>query len=469
MQQEIWFQKYKILHLLGRGGTAEVYLAEHIKLNSYRAIKVISKNHPLYEQQRNEAFLLKNLKHSSIPNIYDIEEDEEGSYIVEQYIEGETLKEYVRQKGTLREDKILHFGIQLCDLIHYLHSIPRPIIYVDLKPENIILSGETLKLIDFGSAIYSDELTNRQKYCATVGYAAPELYRQDIVDERCDVYGIGILLYYMATGINLQNSLNEINHIDLVGNCSKQLKNVINHCLKFNPSERFASVDKLTRQLSALLQKNQFQNETSKTVKIAIAGAQARIGVTHFAFRLCNYYASRKIPVLYQERNHSGCVRSVRNRYDCVSVKEGIYELYGISMQPYEQSCKLNPIDFPIVIQDFGCLSKENLEDYLSADRKFIILGAKDWELEHSEDLLDMVAEYKDISYLFNFLKGRQFQQVMKSMKHRNVYRIPYEPDPFAKPLLKKDMDLFKELLGQAESVPGWKNSLFHRKRKGKL
>lgn len=101
MQQEIWFQKYKILHLLGKGGTAKVYLAEHIILNSYRAIKVISKQHPLYSFQRNEAFILKNLKHSCIPIIYDIEEDEEGSYIVEQYLEGKNLKEYVEERGAL--------------------------------------------------------------------------------------------------------------------------------------------------------------------------------------------------------------------------------------------------------------------------------------------------------------------------------------------------------------------------------
>ena len=458
MQQEIWFQKYKILSLLGSGGTAKVYLAEHVKLNSYRAIKVISKNHPLYEILRNEALLLKNLKHSCIPIIYDIEEDEEGSYIVEQYLEGNTLKEYVALKGTLREDIIISFGLQLCDLIHYLHSTPRPIVYVDLKPDNIILSGMTLKLIDFGSAIYSDELAKKQKYCATIGYAAPELYLQNTIDERCDVYGIGMLLYYMATGIILQQDCSEMNHIDLVGKCSKKLKNIINHCLKFNPSQRYASVVKLTIQLSALLQKNQFQSKTSPTIRIAIAGAQPRIGVTHFAFRLCNYYIGRKQQCLYQEKNSGGCVRSIKSRYEEVSVKEGIYEIYGIPMLPYRKGCQLKITGFAVVVQDFGCLTIENREDYLSADKKILILGAKDWELEYSENLLDMVAEYKDIFYLFNFMDGRQFQRVMKSMNHRNSDRIPYEPDPFARISPKNGLDLFKDLMEQPKS----------RARKGK-
>src|SRR5690606_4170247 len=139
MRQEIWFQKYQIIKLLGRGSTAEVYLAKHILLNSYRAIKCISKNHPLYEYHRKEANLLNNLKHPCIPIIYDIEEDENGSYIIEQFIEGHTLKDFVRDKGPIDENIIIHYAIQLCDLLEYLHSVERPIIYLDLKPENIII------------------------------------------------------------------------------------------------------------------------------------------------------------------------------------------------------------------------------------------------------------------------------------------------------------------------------------------
>jgi serine/threonine-protein kinase len=82
---------------------------------------------------------------------------------------------------------------------------------------------------------------------------------------------------------------------------------------------------------------------------------------------------------------------------------------------------------------------------------KLLILGAKDWELENSEHVLNMVAEYKDIYYLFNFLNGRQFNQIQKSMNHRNTYRIPYEPDPFADNTVNNDAQLFEELLQPLE------------------
>lgn len=447
MQQEIWFQKYKILGLLGRGGTAKVYLAEHIRLNSYRAIKCISKNHPLYEIQRNEAFILKNLKHSCIPIIYDIEEDEEGSYIVEQYLEGDTLKDFVSLNGALREDVIIQFGIQLCDLINYLHSIDRPVLYIDLKPENIIVAGTTLKLIDFGSAIYRDEHKDHPEYTGTKGYAAPELFGKDSVDERCDVYGIGMLLYYMATGVTMKGDFNRVDNIDLTGQCTGKMKNIINRCLRYNPSQRYASVTLLSKQLSALLRKDQFPYKSEKTIIIAVAGSQPRIGVTHFAFRLCGYFKLLRCRFLYREMNLSGCVRSIRKRYEDIVSDCGICKVEGISMLAFIQGLPEVSEEYRVIIQDFGCLTKDNLADFLKAKVKLLILGAKDWELESSENILNMVAEYKDISYLFNFMNGQQFQMAMKSMNHKKSYRIPYEPDPFARITARNGLELFQELV----------------------
>lgn len=448
MHQEVWFQKYQILNLLSSGGTATVYLAEHIKLKSYRAIKFISKTSPLYDLQRNEAFILKGLKHSCIPIIYDIEEDENGSYIVEEYLDGKTLKEYVSAAGSIREESIIRYGLQLCDLILYLHSADRPIIYVDLKPENIILSADELKLIDFGSALYKDELATKRNYMGTKGYAAPELYRRNEIDERCDVYGIGMLLYYMATGLVYSESDHRIKHIDISGRCSGKLKSVINQCLRYNPSQRYLSVNSLKKQLSALIRKNHFQMESGQGLIIAVAGAQNRIGVTHLCFMLCNYLIEQRLDCIYQELNPSGCIKAIKQCYELEDSEEEQFILEGIPMLAYSELKEEGP-GKGIRLLDYGCITGENLEDYLQADIKLLVLGAKDWELSRSGEALTMVAEYKDISYLFNFTDGRQFQQIMKSMDHRAGYRIPYVPNPFAPLSLKNGLELFRELIPQ--------------------
>ncbi len=445
MQQEIWFGKYRILHLLGSGGTARVYLAQHIKLNSYRAIKCISKNNPLYDLQRNEAFILKNLKHPGIPIIYDIEEDEEGSYIVEQYLEGETLKEYISSNGPIREDILVYFAIQLCDLVGYLHDRDRPILYADLKPENIIISGKTLKLVDFGSAVYLDELQEEPKLTGTRGFAAPELYRKSKVDERCDVYGIGMLIYYMASG-----SLISQDNIDRIKNCSKQLKTIMNRCLRFQPAGRYATVAQLKKQLSVALDHNLSQEESSQPRTIAIAGAGPRIGVTHLAFRLCSYLRQNNISCLYLEKNQSGCIRSI-SKYQNERTEENCYRPAEISILHKEGSPEQELENLTLrrayTVLDYGGLTSDNLEDFLKAEVKLLVMGAKEWELTRTEEVLSMVTEYKEIFYLFNFLNGKQYGQVVENMEHKSCYRIPYEPDPFAKITDRGSLALFEELL----------------------
>ncbi len=467
MQQEIWFQKYRILGLLGSGGNARVYLAEHIKLSSFRAIKFISKNHPLYNLQCKEALILKNLKHSCIPIIYDIEEDEDGSYIIEQYIEGITLKKHISSNGPIKEEEVIRYGIELCNVLDYLHSAERSVFYVDLKPENIILSEDRLKLIDFGSAVYQDELNCNQDFYGTRGYAAPELYNRQQINERSEVYGIGMLLYYMATGISIKSNCREINNIDNTGYYSKKLKKVINQCLKYHPSQRFATVVELRRQLSAIKSKNQPKPLKNQLIKIAVAGTQPRMGVTHLSFRLCRFLLEQKMLFLYQEKNNSECVWSIKNCYEQVELKDGVCLIEGIPMLPALQSIQSDLKNDRILVQDFGELTKENLPEFTAAQIKLLVSGAKDWELEYAERIIGMTAEYKEMIYLFNFLNGSRFQQVASSMENRKCYRIPYEPDPFTAINRKNEFEFYQQLLLPFEKLSR-KNRQLNFLRKGK-
>ncbi|NLJ95982.1 MAG: serine/threonine protein kinase [Clostridiales bacterium] len=447
MQQEIWFDKYRIIKLLGSGGTAEVYLAEHIKLNAFRAIKYISKQHPLYKLQLKEAQILKDLKHSCIPIIYDIEEDENGSYIIEQYLEGITLRECVLENNHLNENIIIQFSLQICDLIKYLHSVKRPLLYLDLKPENIMVTDKTLKLFDFGSAMFRDEADERADYYSTKGYAAPELYHKNHADERADVYGIGMLLYFMVSGRDIRNDRGKIEHVDFIKGCSNKLKRIITRCLRYNRSQRYASVSQLEKHLSAIMKNNKGVIRPGSSIEIGISGAQSRIGTTHLSFRICRYLMGRNINCIYVEDNNSRCVWHIQNRYYGVKRDKGIIKIKGIPMVGKDYTDVFDVSGYNVIIRDYGCLTSDNKDKFLESQKKILILGAKDWELKTSEEALHLVSEYKDIIYLFNYVDGKQFQQVMKNMGFRNCMRIPYEPDPLIKPRDKSSKEFLRELV----------------------
>ena len=147
MEEQIIFEKYRLVKLLSNGIGGEVWLAEHIRLGAYRVIKCLYKKQPFYRELLQEAQILKQLTKPFLPRIYDIEEDEEASYIIEEYLSGETLKDFILRQRCLPELRILQYSIQLCEIIAYLHSEAAGIIHLDLKPENLLVADDMLLIL----------------------------------------------------------------------------------------------------------------------------------------------------------------------------------------------------------------------------------------------------------------------------------------------------------------------------------
>lgn len=411
-----------------------MFLTKHLTLDAFRAIKRIDKNNLLYLQLMKEAHILKDLKHSNIPIIYDIEEDDKYSYIIEEYIDGISLKEYRKNVSSFEEKLILHYSLQICDLVEFLHTLDRAILYLDLKPENIMISGGELKLIDFGTATYYEERNQRRYATGTRGYASPEQYSTNLLDERSDIYGIGMLLFFLITGISFHSNVNSIVNIDEIHSCSKALKNIINKCLKYNPSQRFQSVTALKEELLKVSHKitNHSYKKSDKTLSISIAGSQRRIGVTHISLLLSTYFNQNMAMCLYSEENNTQAVNKLINRYQDIQSVEYIYPFDYCYMVPnYHGTILVDKSKYSIVIKDYGMITETCMEEYLKADYKLLVLGAKDWELEETEQILGLLEQYKDINYLFNFIDAKTFHNVMKYIKNRTCFRMPYEPDPF--------------------------------------
>ena len=141
--------------MLGAGRSGTVYKARHVMLDQYRAIKQIPARQENREEPEREARILKGLKHPGIPIIYDVFRTKESYFLVEEFLEGESLFALVSRRGSLSKAETVSYGIQLCRIISYLHhSADNPILHLDLQPKNILLCQDVLKLIDFDQAVF---------------------------------------------------------------------------------------------------------------------------------------------------------------------------------------------------------------------------------------------------------------------------------------------------------------------------
>lgn len=163
VEDTILFGKYRIDRVIGRGRSGTVFLARHLALDEWRAIKRVPRECQGFAR---EAAVLKELKHPGIPVIYDLEEDSSYYYLIEEYLDGESLYALIERQGGLARAKAFSYGIELCRIISYLHSIePNPILYLDLQPRNILICQGALKLIDFDQAVTARfAQTMRERY-----------------------------------------------------------------------------------------------------------------------------------------------------------------------------------------------------------------------------------------------------------------------------------------------------------------
>ena len=210
--------KYKILNQIGQGGMSVVYLALNERANKTWAIKEVRKDGvqdfaTVKQGLIAETDTLKKLNHKYLPSIIDVIDDEDTFLIVMDYIEGKSLnkvlKESMEQTGLpIGIEDVLSWGIQLCDVLNYLHTREQPIVYRDLKPSNIMLrpNGE-ITLIDFGTAReFKIENIEDTTSLGTPGYAAPEQYgsqnHKGKARPQSDIYCLGATLHHLITGRN---------------------------------------------------------------------------------------------------------------------------------------------------------------------------------------------------------------------------------------------------------------------------
>lgn len=247
--------KYEVLKLIGQGGMSKVYLAMDKRLNKQWAIKEIEKrardknNEIVIQSAIAEANLIKRLDHPAIVRIVDIIDSGSVIYIVEDYIEGETLNSILENNGAQPQELVIEWAMQICEALEYLHTRKPPIIYRDMKPANVMLKPDgNIKVIDFGIAReYKDQSLADTVSLGTKGYAAPEQFGgKGQTDARTDIYCLGVTLYHLVTGQNPCEppyELYPIRHWN--PQLSAGLEAIIQKCTQLNPADRYQTCAEL--------------------------------------------------------------------------------------------------------------------------------------------------------------------------------------------------------------------------------
>ena len=197
--------RYEIHELIGTGGMAVVYRAYDTIDDRVVAIKILkdefADNSEFIRRFKNESKAIAVLSHPNIVKVYDVSFGDRIQYIVMEYIDGITLKDYLSHQKDIKWQEAVHFTAQILSALNHAHS--KGVIHRDIKPQNIILLQDgTIKVTDFGIARFSKSKTRTMtdKAIGSVHYIAPEQARGDLTDEKADIYSVGVMLYEMTTG-----------------------------------------------------------------------------------------------------------------------------------------------------------------------------------------------------------------------------------------------------------------------------
>ena len=259
--------RYKILEKVGVGGMAIVYKAQDILLDRIVAVKVLrskyGNDHDFITRFRQEAQAAAKLSHPNIVNIYDVGYDENVHYIVMEYVRSETLKEYIEKHGHLPINTSIQITFDIGEALENAHK--NGIVHCDIKPHNILVT-ETgrIKVADFGIARAINSSVNNKDDHAVLGsvhYFSPEQASGGPVDERTDIYSLGVVMYEMMTGVvpfegdtAISVALQHVqDDIPLPTKYNRRIPRLVEQCIlkamAKNPDDRFQSIGEMMSEL----------------------------------------------------------------------------------------------------------------------------------------------------------------------------------------------------------------------------
>ena len=289
---QVFDNRYKITKILGVGGMAVVFEAFDTKLNRIVALKMlkdeIANDSQSVKRFINESKAVSMLAHPNIVSIYDVSVKDNLKYIVMERVDGITLKSYMTQKGVLSLSETLSYTEQILRALEHAHS--KGIIHRDIKPQNImLLKNGRIKVTDFGIAKLpnAETVTMTDKAIGTVFYISPEQASGKVIDQRSDLYSLGVLMYEMTTGklpfdaeSPVSVALMQVNAIakpprEIMPNIPLGVEQIIMLAMEKQPERRFQNATQMLRHLLQIKNNPTYVFKTkSRDGKIAIADTE---------------------------------------------------------------------------------------------------------------------------------------------------------------------------------------------------
>ena len=296
--------RYEIVRRIGGGGMGAVYLAKDRNLGeAARAVKEMIESHLDDTQHekaiadfKRESLLLTELEHPSIPTVYDYfyDDNSERFYLVMKFIPGSDLSSRLRNApgGRVDELTVTEWGIQVADVLHYLHTRPQAIIYRDLKPANLMIDSNNnrIMLIDFGIARWVNKKEKGVTAVGTMGYAPPELFSGQ-GDARVDIYSLGATMFHLLTGSDPQD--NPLLIFDFAKNprprqinpaLSAEMERILTRAVEYKPEHRFQSGAEMRDVLSGHLEKLRTGQVSYGAPAYELGGETVRVAIVFCGF-----------------------------------------------------------------------------------------------------------------------------------------------------------------------------------------
>lgn len=262
--------RYEVQEIIGVGGMSVVYKAYDNVDDRIVAIKILKdeflNNEEFKRRFKNESKAIALLSHENIVRVYDVNFGEKLQYIVMEYIDGITLKEYINKQNSITWNDAVYFMTQILRAVQHAHD--KGIVHRDIKPQNIILlPNGTLKVTDFGIARFSrsETKTLTEQAIGSVHYIAPEQAKGEQTDERADIYSMGVVLYEMLAGkvpfdsenavsvalMQVQANAEKLTQIN--PNIPKGLEQICVHAMQKNPDDRYQSATEMLLDIEEII------------------------------------------------------------------------------------------------------------------------------------------------------------------------------------------------------------------------